>query len=118
MVKVISAYSLPNDQDPEKFWKYHTQIHAEDVKKAAGPLINKLKRYTINRVEKVDDGEANFFGFSEMWWEDESALKEFEKRARNYISNSGKNVLDDFESRAISVWRILSVEVDVSPYMR
>ena len=78
MIKMINVYSLPDGTGPEEFWKYHTEVHALDVKKAAGSL---LKKYTINRVVEVIRGEPKFWGLIETWWESEEARQEYNKRS-------------------------------------
>ena len=64
MIKMVSIYSIPEGTNPDEFWMCHTEIHAKDVKKAAGPS---LKKYVINRVIKVRRGEPKFFGLIEQW---------------------------------------------------
>ncbi len=71
MIKRVSIHSLPEGVDPDKFWKYHTEVHASDITKAAGP---RLKRCLLNRVRKVESGEPKFFGLIELWFESEEAM--------------------------------------------
>ena len=98
MIKMINVYSLPEGTDPEEFWKYHTEVHALDVKKAAGSL---LKKYVINRVVEVIRGEPKFWGLIEMWWESKEAREEYPKRAETVIAASGKTPPEDFRERVI-----------------
>ena len=114
MFKVMSAFALPEGTDPEEFWKYHTKIHAEDVKKAAGPSLKKLKKYVVNRVTNVVEGDAKYFGIVEMWWDNAEALQEYVKVSRNYKTASGKSPMDDFLSRVKPVWSIEMEEANIS----
>ena len=41
MVKMVSIYSLPEGVDPDEFWRYHTEDHASDIKRAAGTRLKK-----------------------------------------------------------------------------
>ncbi|MFC1989417.1 EthD domain-containing protein [Chloroflexota bacterium] len=99
MYKTVSIFSLPEGTDPEEFWKYHTEVHATDVKKAAG---NTLKKYVLNRVVTVERGEPKFWGLIEMWWENKEARGEYPKRSESVKTASGKTPLEDFRSRVIS----------------
>jgi hypothetical protein len=114
MYKVMSAFALHQGIDPEEFWKYHTQIHAEDVKKAAGPVLKRLKRYAINRVARVWDGEPKFFGIVEMWWEDAEGMRDYYRTAKSYKTASGKNPMQDFMSRVDTIWSIEIEEANIS----
>ncbi len=102
MYKRMTIFALPEGTDPDEFFKYHTEIHAEDVKKAAGPgLLKKLKKYTISRVVENIQGEPNFFGVIQMWWDSKEDAAEYYRVAKNYKTASGKSPPDDFWSRAI-----------------
>jgi hypothetical protein len=109
MIKVIAGYSLPEGTDLEEFWKYHTQVHAADCKKAYGP---RLKKYTINRVTKVLKGEP-VFAIMEDWFEDEAALAEADKRLKSMIAASGKNMVEDFASRVTRSFRFIVEEKEI-----
>ncbi|MBI4296623.1 MAG: EthD family reductase [Chloroflexi bacterium] len=111
MIKVIAMYSLPEGTDPEKFWKYHTEVHASDIKRAYG---TKVKKYVINRVTKVLMGEPKFFGLMETWFENEEALAEADKAARTLTTPEGKSVVDDFASRVTQRFRALVEEKEIT----
>lgn len=96
MIKRVSIYSLPEGVDPDKFWKYHTEVHASDIRKAAGP---RLKKYVLNRARKVESGEPKFFGLIELWFESEEAMNGALNDFRTLKVRSGKNILDDFQSQ-------------------
>ena len=99
MYKTMTVYSLPEGTDPDEFWKYHTQVHALDVKNAAGPL---LKKYVVNRVLDVSSGQPKFFGLIELWWASKEAREEYYgKRVKTFKLASGKTPPEDFASRAI-----------------
>ena len=110
MIKVIAGYSLPEGTDPEEFWKYHTQVHAADCKKAYGPL---LKKYTLNRVTKVLKGDPGFFAIMENWFEDEAALAKADKQLKTMIAASGKNMVEDFASRVTRSFRVIVEEKEI-----
>ena len=110
MIKRISVYSLPEGTDPEAFWKYHTEVHALDVKNAAGSL---LKKYVINRVIKVTHGEPKFWGVIELWFENEEAFKEFNKRTLKTKVANGKAMIDDFTSRVTGRFGALVEEKEI-----
>lgn len=110
MIKVIAGYLLPEGTDPEEFWKYHTEVHAADCKKAYGP---RLKKYTVNRVVKVLKGDPGFFALMEDWFEDEAALKEADKSLKSSIAASGKNMVEDFSSRVIKSFRVIVEEKEI-----
>ncbi len=108
MFKTMSFYSLPEGADGVKIWKYHTEVHALDVKKVAGPL---LKKYVIRRVIKAIRGEPTFWGIIEIWWESAEAQEEFIKRAQNYKGTaSGKTPPEDFAS--LGIIRGFSVQIE------
>jgi uncharacterized protein (TIGR02118 family) len=98
VIKSISVYSLPAGTDPDEFWKYHTEVHAKDVVKIAGPA---LKKYTINRVVEVRFGQPKFWGVIEMWWESKEAARDYIKRASLIKTPNGKGIPEDFGSRVI-----------------
>jgi uncharacterized protein (TIGR02118 family) len=98
MYKTMTVYALPEGTDPDEFWKYHTQVHAMDVKKAAGST---LKKFAINRVIEVFKGEPKIFGVIEMWWESKEAMDGYSKRAKLVKTATGKSPLDDFRGRVI-----------------
>ena len=110
MYKTITVYSLPEGTDPEEFWKYHTEVHALDVKKVAGPL---LKEYVINHVIEVIRGEPKFWGLIEMWWESKQAREEYFERAEYVKAASGKTPLEDFVSRVISGFSVHVEEKEI-----
>jgi len=99
MYKRIIFYSLPEGTDPDKFWKYHTEVHAVDVKKVAG---SRLKKYVINRVTNVESGELKFFGLIELWWESEEAMNDAYKDMKFLKTSEGKILRDDFYTQVIT----------------
>jgi uncharacterized protein (TIGR02118 family) len=111
LYKTMSVYALPEGTDPDEFWKYHTQVHAADVKKAAGPT---LKKYVINRVVEVMRGEPKFFGIIEMWWESKEARDGYAKRAQSVKTASGKSPPEDFGARVISGFSVHLEEKEIS----
>ncbi len=90
MIKRVSFYSLPEGVDPDEFWKYHTEVHSSEYKKAVAP---RLKKYVINRVTEVVRGEPKFWGFVEQWWENE------EDRNAAINTPEVKRINEDFRSR-------------------
>jgi len=99
MYKTISVYSLPEGTDPDEFWKYHTEVHARDVRKAAGP---ELKKYVINRVVEVIRGEPKFWGLIEMWWESKEERDKYPEKAARVKAATGKTPPEDFRDRVIA----------------
>ncbi len=98
MYKSISTYLLPTGTDQDAFWKYHTEVHALDVVRGAGP---DLKRYVVNRVTEVIRGEMQFWGLIEKWWESKQSRDEYLDRAKFIKAASGKTPPEDFRSTAI-----------------
>jgi hypothetical protein len=99
MYKSLVLFDLKEGTDPDEFFKYHIQVHAEDVKKVAGPeLLKKLKRYTVSRVVK-NQGDLKIFGIVEMWWESKEDSEEYMRASQQYKTPSGKTPGEDFVSR-------------------
>ena len=98
VIKSVGLYSLPAGTDPDKFWKYHTEVHAADVKRVVG---SGLKGYIINRVIRVAKGEPKYWGLIEMWWESEQARVETGKGLKALKTPEGKTLADDFETQVI-----------------
>lgn len=96
MIKKITVYSLPDGTDPDEFWKYHTEVHAADIKKVAGL---RLRKYVINRVTKVGAGQPNLWGLVETWWESEEAMNEVLGEIDSIRTPDGKTIWDDFWAR-------------------
>jgi hypothetical protein len=94
MTKRVCVYSLPEGVDGDAFWKYHTEVHAKDVIRLAGPA---LKKYIINGVVKVINGKQQFFELIERWWESEEAMN---RALRESKLPDGRTVANDFWSRA------------------
>jgi hypothetical protein len=114
MYKWMGAFQLPVGTDPEEFWKYHTQRHAQDVLKAAGSSLPKLRRFSVNRINGIADGNPGWWGMVEMWWDDRAAHQEYLANAREfYDTPSGKNPMDDFLDRVNSVWAVDVEEVNI-----
>lgn len=96
MVKMMTLYSPAEGIDPEEMWKYHTQIHAEEIKASMGSL---LKRYTLNRVVEVVRGEPKFWGLVELWFDSKADAKEAFARSGKYVTPEGKATSPAFRSR-------------------
>ena len=111
MYKTMSVYSLPEGTNPDEFWKYHTEVHAMDVKKAAGST---LKKYVINRVVNVTRGEPKFFGLIETWWESKEARDEFIESVQTIKAANGKTIMEDFRSRVISGFAVNVEEKEIT----
>jgi uncharacterized protein (TIGR02118 family) len=108
MIKRMSAYWLPEGTDEDKFWKYHTEIHAADVVRNAGPA---LKKYTISRVVKCTKGEKpNVFAFIEMWWESEEAMNEALETMGAVTLQNGKKLGGDFWGRVAGGYIVITDE--------
>jgi hypothetical protein len=110
MIKTMGVYSLPDGTDPDEFWKYHTGVHAADVRKAAGPG---LKKFVINRVVQVKRGEPTFWGVIEMWWENEEAMEGYAKRAAAVITATGKTPIEDFRARVTGTFSAVVEEKEI-----
>ena len=110
MIKTISVYSLPKGTDPDEFWKYHTEVHGADVRKAAGPG---LKKFVINRVTQVLRGEPKFFGVIEMWWESREAMDGYPARAAAFKTATGKSPLEDFRPRVTESFGAIVEEKEI-----
>ena len=99
MYKTMGFFTLPEGTDPDEFWKYHTEVHARDVRKAAGPG---LKKYVLNRVVEVVRGKPTFWGCIEMWWESKEERDKYPERAAKVKTTTGKSPPQDFAARVIS----------------
>jgi uncharacterized protein (TIGR02118 family) len=110
MVKRVSVYTLPKGVDPDAFWKYHTEVHAVDITQAAG---QRLKKYVLNRVIKVEKGEPKFFGLIELWFENEEVLIDTFADLRTQKAASGKSIVDDFQSRVIEYFAATVEEKEI-----
>ena len=71
MVKRVTIVSIPETSDPDAFWKWWLEDHAQIVRTYPG-----LKKYVISRVERVtqESDKLAFFGMVETWWENEDSL--------------------------------------------
>lgn len=96
MIKRIAVYSLPEGTDPDEFWKYHTELHSADVRKAFG---FRVKKYVINRVVEVVKGQPTFWGVVELWFENTEAMNEAHERLKHFKTLKGKTFQEDFFSR-------------------
>ena len=96
MIKRIGLYSLPEGTDPEKFWKYHTEVHAADVMRFAGSA---LKKYVVSRVTEIVTGDIRYFAVMETWWESEEAMRDAFEAFRTTKLANGKTVSEDFWSQ-------------------
>src|SRR3972149_5104821 len=108
MFKTIMGYSIPKGTDPEEFWKYHTEVHAADAMSAGGTA---MKKYVINRVTSVTDGQTNLFGLVEIWWESEEAWRQAQQRFASTKAASGTTQREDFFSHAKMEFRVIVDEV-------
>jgi hypothetical protein len=110
--KTLGAYRLQSGTDGDEFWKFHTEVHAIDVKNSAGPL---LWQYCVSRHLDSLLGHPSFFAVIEMWWRDKKAPGEFAtKIAKNYITASGKTLEYDWMSHnTIDVFRVVSEELEI-----
>ena len=107
MLKRLVIYSLPEETDPDEFWKYHTEIHSEDFKKIAG---SKLKRYVMNRITEQVGGNHKIFAVIETYWESKEAMNKAYEEAKVAKLPNGMTVFEDFMSR-INLHFAGSVEV-------
>lgn len=112
MVKRIVVYSLPEDTDPEEFWKYHTKEHGPEYVKLVG---SRLKKYVINRVKEVKKGEQKFFALIEFWYENEEAMEEALRISENVKTRGGKTIRDDFWSRVTDGFAAMVEETQIVP---
>lgn len=110
MIKRVGLYSLPKGTDPDEFWKFHTEVHSADFKKAVG---SRVKKYVINRVKKIVRGEPKYWGLVEIWFESEKAMDEaFEIISSTKLLN-GKTILEDFGSRVIDRFTVVAEEKEI-----
>lgn len=97
MIKRVSVCWLPEGADPDRFWEYHTKVHAVDAARVAGP---RLKKYVINRITRVVSGTPTFFDLIETWWDDEQEMHQaFDVELHAAKAASGKTIMEDFWSR-------------------
>ncbi len=107
MYKTLSIYDLPAGMDGDAFWKYHTEVHASDVKKAAGSM---LVHFKLSRVKEVLEGEVKAFGIIEMWWKDKESSEKYNDVQKSFKTASGKPPMEDFISRGPVLRAHLHVE--------
>ena len=103
-------YSLPEGADPEETWKYHTQVHAPDIKKLSG---DKLKKYVVNRVDNVIVGGQQIFAIMENWYENKEDIAEIDKRYKITKAASGKTLQEDFNSHTTNRFRAIVEEKEI-----
>ena len=97
MYKTITVYSLQEGTDPDEFFKYHTEVHINDAKKAAG---GKMRKYVVNRILEVMGGkDPKVFGLVEMWWDNKEAMDEYSRVSPTIKTANGKTPSQDFEDR-------------------
>lgn len=97
MIKRVAVYWIPEGTDGDKFWEYHTKVHAADAVRywPVKPL-----KYTITRITQPIMGEkAPFFALVEMWWENEEVMTKSMNVLKTTKLPNGKFVMDDFWSR-------------------
>ena len=74
MVKRIMIFKLKDGVNPDKFWKFWDEEHAQTFKK-----LPALKKYVLNRVTKIVKGEPKYWGLVEIWAENEEAYEKTHK---------------------------------------
>ncbi|WP_102227237.1 hypothetical protein [Acidimangrovimonas sediminis] len=77
MIKTVGLFHLPEGVEPELYWQEHTGKHAREILENASDLV---KGYVISRVRSPLVGTAKFWGMVELWFEDETARAEFDRR--------------------------------------
>ena len=98
MIKKITTFKLKEGADPEMVWKLWSGEHAQIIK-----TFSPLKRYVVNRVIKVINGEPSFWGEMEVWYESEEAFK---KAAHDMdrIKEEIKDNFNDYISDIVATW--------------
>lgn len=97
VIKRVTVCWLPEGADPDKFWKFHKEVHAAHVIEVVGP---KLKKYVINRMVRPINGKPTFFDMIETWWDNEEDMHQgFDVALRNTKLPSGKTIAEDFWSQ-------------------
>jgi hypothetical protein len=66
-VKRMTFYRLASNVDGNAFFDYHTQKHCTDVLNASRAGYSR-KKYVINRIQKIIEGDEQLYGFIETWW--------------------------------------------------
>lgn len=108
--KYMGFYSLPPGTDADRFWAYHTREHAVHSVDSFGNL---LKYYTINRVNRIVNGNPICFGIVELWFKDRQELtKGFDAHKHMMLAN-GRNVSEDFDVRVTDAFGYLVEEFKV-----
>lgn len=67
MIRYLSTLRLKPGFDPEETYRLWEEVHVPWVKKEAAGL---LKRYVISRIVSVFEGEPEFFGMAQLWFDD------------------------------------------------
>ena len=110
MIKRAAIYSLPEGTDHDEFWKYHTEVHPADFKKAAGP---RLKKYVINRVTEVISGKPKIWALVELWFDSKEDMDEAFRNAQTLKIPGGKTIAEDFWSRITDAFDTILEEKEI-----
>jgi len=102
MIKRVSIVTLPQTTDPDAFWRYWLEVHADDVKKLPG-----LRKYVISRAVSQPIGEIKFWGMVETWWDSEEDFQ------RAFSTLEGKKAADDFWPRVANRGSVFMEEHEV-----
>jgi uncharacterized protein (TIGR02118 family) len=67
MIKYVVLFKMREGADPEEYWKWWEKVYAPPH------VLPGLIRYSINRVIRVLDGNAGYWGMAELCFENEEA---------------------------------------------
>jgi hypothetical protein len=77
VIKTVGLFELPSELDSDEFWHQHTISHAQELAELTSDL---LLGYVISRVRAPLVGKPKFWGMVELWFADENARAEFDRR--------------------------------------
>jgi uncharacterized protein (TIGR02118 family) len=100
MTKRVGFVKRRPDLSQEQFQRHWLTVHADLCKQ-----LPNLRRYSVNLVDKARFPHFDYDGFSELWFDDESALW------ASLESAQGKTLLADLPNFACEIHPIVTVEV-------
>ena len=69
MIKFVVFFKLREGVDQDEFWKFWEEVYAPPH------MVPGLIRYCINRFTQVDEGETQYWGMAEQWFESKEAYE-------------------------------------------
>ena len=99
MVKYVVIFSLPPGTNPDELYSYWIETHATNIKRH----LPGIRKYVIDRVIGAPEGEPQFFGMAQLWFDDVEAIEKAHS----------KLPVDDFRSRISNIIRVYTEEKEI-----